>query len=103
MAAVTEDDDDPRAVTHRKAGRTETARANRAWWDAEAADYYLEHGDFLGDDDFVWGPEGVREQEAGLLGDLTGRRVLEIGAGAAQCSRYVAAHGGRAVASDLSA
>ena len=36
----------------------ETARANRRWWDAEAADYYAEHGAFLGDADFVWGPEG---------------------------------------------
>ena len=54
----------------RGADRIETARANRAWWDLEADDYYAEHGAFLGDDDFVWGPEGLREADAGLLGEL---------------------------------
>ena len=34
----------------------------------EADDYYAEHGAFLGDADFVWGPEGWREDERGLLG-----------------------------------
>lgn len=90
-------------VSRRAAGSEETAAANRSWWDAEAGDYYAEHGTFLGDADFVWGPEGWREEELGLLGDLAGRRVLEIGAGAGQCSRWVAAAGGRVVATDLSA
>ena len=80
-------------VTRREADEPETVRANRAWWDAEAADYYAEHGAFLGDADFVWGPEGLREAEARLLGDVAGRRVLEIGAGAGQCARWVAAPG----------
>jgi len=80
----------------------ETRRANRTWWDDEASDYYAEHGAFLGDDDFVWGPEGLREADAGLLGRIRGRRLLEIGAGAAQCSRYAARLGGRAVATDIS-
>lgn len=89
-------------VTRRAADQQETVAANRAWWDAEAGDYYLEHGGFLGDSDFVWGPEGLREADARLLGDLTGRRVLEIGAGAAQCSRWIAEQGGAVAASDLS-
>lgn len=80
----------------------ETVQANRTWWDAEATAYYAEHGGFLGDDDFAWGPEGLRESEAGLLGPVRGRRVLEIGAGAGQCSRWVADKGGIAVASDVS-
>ncbi|PID97153.1 MAG: SAM-dependent methyltransferase [Actinomycetales bacterium] len=87
----------------RAATPAETVTANRAWWDAEADDYYAEHGDFLGDAEFVWGPEGTREDELGLLGPVTGRDVLEIGAGAAQCSRWVQRRGGRAVATDLSA
>src|SRR3954469_17446244 len=66
-------------VTRRDAGPPETLRANRAWWDAEAVDYYAEHGAFLGDTDLTWGPEGLRESEAHLLGDLAGKRVLEIG------------------------
>ncbi len=86
----------------RTAGSVETVHANRQWWDAEADDYYAEHGSFLGDDDFCWGPEGLRESEAQLLGQLSGRDVLEIGAGAAQCSRWVRDQGARVVATDLS-
>jgi ubiquinone/menaquinone biosynthesis C-methylase UbiE len=80
----------------------ETARANRSWWDGEADDYYAEHGAFLGDDDLVWGPEGLREADAGLLGEVRGKQLLEIGAGAAQCSRYVARLGAHVVATDIS-
>ena len=89
-------------VSRRLAGAEETAAANRSWWDAEAEDYYAEHGAFLGDEDFVWGPEGWRESELGLLGEVTGRRVLEIGAGAAQCARWLASQGAVVVATDLS-
>ena len=64
-------------VARRDAEQGETVRANRSWWDGEAAEYYAEHGAFLGDEDFVWGPEGLREADARLLGDLDGRRVLE--------------------------
>lgn len=90
-------------VVRRDDGAPETTPANRRWWDAEAEDYYLEHGDFLGDADLVWGPEGAREDDLHLLGDLAGRRVLEVGAGAGQGARYAAAHGAQVVATDLSA
>ncbi len=93
---------EPSRVGRHAVGPDETARANRAWWDEEAADYHLEHGGFLGDDAFVWGPEGWTEGELGLLGMVEGRDVLEIGAGGAQCSRWLAGHGARVVASDLS-
>ncbi len=75
--------------------------ANR-WWDADAVDYLAEHGPVLGDDDFLWCPEGWYERDVALLGDLTGLDVLEVGGGAAQCSRWCAAHGARAVCVDLS-
>ncbi len=87
----------------RTLSRAESLRAARGWWDAEAGAYQAEHGEFLGDADFLWGPEGLRESEAGLLGAVDGRRILEIGAGAAQCSRWLAAQGAHAVALDLSA
>ena len=74
----------------------------RSWWDAEADGYYAEHGPFLGDDDFVWGPEGLREAGAGLLGEIRGAQILEIGAGAGQCSRYAARRGDHTGAPDLS-
>jgi SAM-dependent methyltransferase len=53
----------------------------------------------------VWGPEGLTEEVAGLLGPvegLAGQRVLEIGCGAAQCSRWLAGRGARAVGVDIS-
>jgi len=93
---------DRSAAARRDADAMETARANRTWWDIEADGYYAEHGSFLGDDDLVWGPEGLREADAGLLGDIFGRAVLEIGAGAAQCSRYAARRGASVVATDIS-
>ncbi|EWT02883.1 SAM-dependent methyltransferase [Intrasporangium oryzae NRRL B-24470] len=92
----------PSEATRRPAAAKETAAANRTWWDGEASDYYVEHGAFLGDTDFVWGPERLREEEAGLLGEPRGQRVLEIGAGSGQCSRWLAARGATVVASDLS-
>ncbi|MCK8679083.1 MULTISPECIES: class I SAM-dependent methyltransferase [Streptomyces] len=89
-------------ATRRQAADGESSRANRGWWDRNADEYQSEHGSFLGDDRFVWGPEGLDEAEAGLLGEVAGRDVLEIGAGAAQCSRWLAARGARPVALDLS-
>jgi SAM-dependent methyltransferase len=76
--------------------------ASRSWWDSAAVDYQAEHGDFLGDADFLWCPEGLRESDAHLLGDVAGRRVLEVGAGAAQCSRWLVGQGALPVATDVS-
>jgi ubiquinone/menaquinone biosynthesis C-methylase UbiE len=80
-----------------------TVRANRRWWDADADDYHAAHGAFLGDADFVWCPERLREADVHLLGQIEGRRVLEVGCGAAMCSRWLASQGARPVAFDLSA
>jgi ubiquinone/menaquinone biosynthesis C-methylase UbiE len=80
-----------------------TVRANRRWWDGDADAYHAEHGAFLGDADFVWCPERLREADAHLLGDVRDRDVLEIGCGAAMCSRWLARQGARVMASDLSA
>lgn len=93
----------PAEATRRPAPPAETATANRTWWDAEAPSYYAEHGAFLGDTDFVWGPERLREADARLLGDPRGQVVLEIGAGSGQCSRWLAGRGATVVATDLSA
>jgi SAM-dependent methyltransferase len=90
-------------VARRPAGETESVRANRRWWDAAAPAYLAEHGDDLGDADFLWCPEGLREAEARLLGDVRGRRVLEIGCGSAPCSRWLRREGADVVALDLSA
>ena len=77
--------------------------ASRGWWDANADEYLDEHGSFLGPAYFCWCPEGVREKDAHLLGELTGARVLEVGAGAAQCARWLVGEGVDVVATDVSA
>ncbi|ATE56566.1 MULTISPECIES: class I SAM-dependent methyltransferase [Actinosynnema] len=90
-------------VAQRFADAEESRSANRLWWDADADDYHAQHGDFLGAADFVWCPEGVRESEARYLGQVTGKRVLEIGCGSAPCSRWLAAQGAEPVGLDISA
>jgi SAM-dependent methyltransferase len=89
-------------IAKRPVDAAESRTANRIWWDADADDYHAEHGDFLGTADFRWCPEGVREEDARLLGDVVGKRVLEVGCGSAPCSRWLAAQGARAVAFDIS-
>ncbi len=86
-----------RAVTE-----AESRQANGPDWDRYADEYQATHGEFLGDVGFVWGPEGLTEQQAGMLGEVAGRDVLEVGSGAGQCSRWVRAHGGRSYGLDLS-
>ncbi|MFZ5849047.1 MAG: class I SAM-dependent methyltransferase [Actinomycetota bacterium] len=80
----------------------ETRRANRRDWDAYADEYQATHGQFLGDVQFVWSPEGVDEAQARVLGDVAGRDVLEIGCGAAQCARWLTTQGARTVGLDVS-
>jgi ubiquinone/menaquinone biosynthesis C-methylase UbiE len=86
----------------RAVDEAESRRANGPDWDAYADEYQLTHGAFLGDIGFVWGPEGLTEASAGVLGPVAGRDVLEVGSGAGQCSRWVRSQGGRAVGLDLS-
>jgi SAM-dependent methyltransferase len=93
----------PAGVGRRHADSAATVRANRHWWDTDADAYHAEHGAFLGVADFVWCPERLREEDAHLLGDVTGLAVLEVGCGSAMCSRWLTARGARAVAFDLSA
>ncbi|WP_231953491.1 class I SAM-dependent methyltransferase [Actinoplanes derwentensis] len=81
---------------------TEARRANRTWWDRDADDYQDEHGAFLGDVDFVWCPERLREADARLLGPVPGKKILELGAGAAAASRWLRSEGAHPVALDLS-
>ena len=99
MLSVTDVD----RVLRREADTPESRRAMRSWWDGQADDYYAEHGAFLGDADFLWCPENLREGSAHLLGEVAGRDVLEVGCGGAQCGRWLVTQGARVVAFDLSA
>ena len=86
----------------RAVSEPESRRANRGDWDANADEYQATHGRFLGDVGFVWCPEGLTEEQAGLLGPTEGREVLEVGCGAGQCARWLGARGARTVGVDLS-
>ena len=108
-----ESSDDTVIVGYADVAAPAAVAANRTWWDAEADAYQAEHGAFLagpsGDlaaADFIWCPEGLREAAAQLLGpadSLRGRRILEVGCGAAQCARWLVAQGAEVIAVDLSA
>lgn len=87
----------------RQVSAAESVAANRLWWDADADDYHATHGGFLGDADFVWCPEGLREADEKLLGDVSGLSVLEVGCGMAACARWLRAQGADAVGLDVSA
>ncbi|MFF3664572.1 class I SAM-dependent methyltransferase [Microtetraspora malaysiensis] len=90
------------SVAKRPVTRAETSRANRGWWDGAADEYQAEHGGFLRDDGFIWCPEGLDEADARLLGDVSGRRILEVGCGAGQCGRWLLRQGATVAAVDLS-
>lgn len=80
---------------------------NRSWWDSEAAEYQAEYADRLGRSHFSWGPEGLEECDAQFLGSLSDLRasttpILEIGCGAAQCTRWLRDQGVPAIGLDLS-
>lgn len=119
--------DEPNAGLSEHVDPRDAVHANRLWWDREAEPYQAEHARFLAGlrgptgptganhptgthpadlpPRLVWCPEGLDEADAGLLGpvaSLAGSTVLEVGAGAAQGSRWLAAQGARAVALDLS-
>ncbi|MFC5728489.1 MULTISPECIES: class I SAM-dependent methyltransferase [Nocardioides] len=93
----------PPVTAHRRpADEQESRRANGADWDRYADEYQATHGEYLGDVGFLWGPEGLTEADAGILGEVAGRDVLEVGSGAGQCSRWIRSRGGRAFGLDLS-
>ncbi len=91
---------------YREVDGTQAAAATIDWWSRSAEEYLAEHGEQLGAADFRWCPEGLREADVHLLGDLAALRsatVLEVGAGAAQCSRWLRAQGVAAQASEPAA
>jgi SAM-dependent methyltransferase len=63
------------------------ARRNRRAWDADSDEYQKEHGSILGGDRaLAWGIWRIPERELKVLGNVRGKRVLELGCGAAQWS-----------------
>jgi SAM-dependent methyltransferase len=95
--------DSTTTAARRTVSAAQARQASRGWWDQDADEYQAEHGEFLGDVDLCWCPEGLREADAGLLGPVDAQRVLELGCGAASSSRWLTRAGAYAVALDLSA
>ena len=96
------DSSGPRVV-RRRLDPVANRLAAQYWWDVDADNYQAEHAAFLGEVDLVWCPEGLREADAHLLGEVAGARVLEVGCGAAAAARWLVTQGARVVALDLSA
>ncbi len=74
---------------------------NTAAWDRHAASYQITAR--LPTDVAHYGPDIATEADLRLLGDLKGKRVLELGCGGAQCSIAFAKQGASAIGIDSSA
>lgn len=72
----------------------------RAAWNRISSGYQAEHQ--IPVDAAHYGPFLPNEAELGLLGDVAGRRILELGCGGGQCSVAFARQGASAVGIDLS-
>ena len=79
-----------------------SSELNRAYWDSWSDEYQELHGPQLNVAEPVWGAWGIPESELGVLGDVAGKDVLELGCGAAQWSILLAGHGARVVGLDNS-
>jgi SAM-dependent methyltransferase len=78
------------------------AERNRAFWDASADEYQAVQGRQLDAVGAGWGVWQIPEAELGILGEVKGRDVLELGCGAAQFSIELARRGGRVIGLDVS-
>ena len=78
------------------------ARANQAAWDA-SADQYVEHGRRCwATDEISWGIWDVPETSLGVLPEVNGLDVIEMGCGTAYFSAWLARRGARVVGVDVS-
>jgi len=82
---------------------TSSSDANRTFWDRQSDEYQERHRDFIGRPEPRWGTWQVPESELQVLGDVTGKDVLEVGCGAAQWGILLAQQGARMVGLDNSA
>lgn len=76
--------------------------ANRQHWNQISSAYQEEHDPQIGAAPRLWGMFSIPDSELHALGDVTGKRVLELGCGAGQWSRSLTAEGATVVGLDLS-
>lgn len=85
-------------------GPSPDASVNRGRWDQASDQYQARHGPQLAESGGVaWGLWQVPEAELGVLGEVAGRDVLELGCGAAQWSIALHRLGARVTGLDNSA
>jgi SAM-dependent methyltransferase len=75
---------------------------NRRHWDAIADAYQRDHGAQLDTAEPCWGAWQIPDRQLGILGDVAGLDVLELGCGGAQWSRNLARRGARVTGIDNS-
>jgi len=78
------------------------ARKNRRYWDRAADAYQERHGPQLNAGEMAWGVWAIPESELGVLGDVEGRDILELGCGGGQWSIFLARRGARPLGLDNS-
>ncbi|MCW5851300.1 MAG: methyltransferase domain-containing protein, partial [Anaerolineae bacterium] len=81
---------------------SEQAVKNRAFWDNWSDEYQAQHAEQLNKRELAWGVWALPERELGVLGDVAGKDILELGCGAAQWSIFLAKLGSRPVGLDNS-
>jgi SAM-dependent methyltransferase len=85
----------------RERASEETLR-NRVYWDRTSDEYQERHKEFIRQPEPRWGVWQIPDSELGVLGDVTGKDVLELGCGAAHWSILLAKLGARPVGLDNS-
>jgi len=75
---------------------------NRDFWDDYSDRYQADHGPQLAVHGAAWGVWQIPEEKLGILGDVEGLDVLELGCGAAQWSITLARWGAHPIGLDLS-
>ncbi len=75
---------------------------NRELWTQSNAEYTdIDASRAWAKDEFTWGMFGVPERELGVLGDVAGLDVIELGCGTAYFSAWLAKQGARPVGVDV--
>src|SRR5882757_4771165 len=86
------------------ADAADEAAANRDLWTRANLDYADDHADRAWSaSDITWGVFNVPEQQLGVLGDVRGLDVVELGCGTAYFSAWLARRGARPTGVDLTA
>jgi SAM-dependent methyltransferase len=81
---------------------SEDARRNRELWTKSNAEYTdASAADAWAQDEIQWGMFGVLEAELNVLGDVSGKDVVELGCGTAYFSAWLAERGARPVGVDI--